>query len=197
MGFLKLKTNVGEVVHEVEEMAEHARDLRPVLRAFGDRMAQFSIPRNFELGGRPTKWKPNLRGGAVGQDHGLLAASIQWELDGRTLRVGTNRVYAPQFHFGGRIVPKNAKTLAIPLRRGLSSPRRYSNLQWAPGKSTHPHHRGVLGRYVGGKRKRRFVALFALRSEVTQPARPFLVFQEEDRAWAAAAIVRHVAGAPL
>ena len=178
--FMQLKTNAGAVAQNVQQMAEHCRDMTPVLYELGERMKEYSIPQNFVAQGRPHKWTATLRGGAIGQDSGRLSRSTDWEINGATLKVGTNLIWAPQFHYGGTIKPKTAKTLAVPLGKTRSSPRRFPNLKWAPGVSKHPYARGVLGRYSGKGKRRKFTALFMLRSQVDQKPRPFLLFQEDD-----------------
>jgi phage gpG-like protein len=133
--------------------------------------------------------------GAAGSD-GIF------ELEDARVRVGSNVPYAAQFQFGGTIVPKEGKALAIPLlpqlkRAGLwpraLDPKR-ELLQLIPGKGGGP---AVLinpeAPKVGRQRKARGVLpkirgvpefppgpLFVLVKSVTQKPKPFLFFDAED-----------------
>lgn len=194
---LKITSNATAVLAALAQMSERARSAQPVLQALGERMVEYSIPENFQRGGRPTKWARGLRGGQTGVRRGHLANSFDYRLVGSaTLEVGTNRAYAAYFHFGGVQKPKTAKSLAIPLMdRPGARPKHYSDLKWAPSKK--PGVAGLLGRFKkkgrGKARKRVFEVLFVLKKEVTNPPRPVLLFQTDDIAFAQLRLVRFVA----
>jgi phage gpG-like protein len=58
---------------------------------------------------------PILRKGQPLLDTGRLRASISSQVQGKEVVVGTNLIYAPIHQFGGVIVAKKAKYLAIPV----------------------------------------------------------------------------------
>ena len=196
---LKYKSNAGTVAAEVDELAGLIRDPSPVLRRLGLRMVNESIPANFRAEGRPEKWAGIRRKGRIQQDTRHLLRSIQWEQGGGVLRVGTNLEYAAQRHFGGVIKAKD-KALAVPLDpRGRKKPSDYENLRWAPAKNARPGVRGFLVEpdgYKGrkGHRKPVYRYRFILLAKIEQPARPFLMFQPEDIAFAEAALAQHLMG---
>ena len=130
---------------------------------------------------------------------GLLSASLNvgtggggtgdtvFEISDLKAVVGSNLRYAAQVHYGGTIVPVNAKALAIPLndrlQRGGIGPRELDptgeKLTFLPAKGGKPNATGVLiddtGELGYGKEP-----LYALRTSVPQPARPYLLVDEED-----------------
>lgn len=130
-----------------------------------------------------------------------------FEISDFKLEVGTNLRYAAQVHYGGIIEPKNAKALAIPLtddlKRAGIGPRELDPnrelLHFQPYKGSKPNIIGLLvaneplvlkgskAIRQGGKKAKRqggalSGALYALASSVTQEARPFLYFSEQDLA---------------
>lgn len=197
--FVTFKSNGEAVAQELDGMGMRLRDPRPFLTELGERMREESIPRNFQEGGRPDKWAGTRRGGQIQRDSGALAASINFEVGGATLKVGTNNKYGPQRHFGGEIEAKG-KNLAIPLDpNSKRRPKHYgARLKWSPGKPGAVHSanfRGLLVETVKGrgkKAKAQTIARFVLLKRVEQKPRPFLVWQTEDIAWAQREFVRHV-----
>lgn len=79
------------------------------------------------------------------------------------VNVGTNVVYAPIQEFGGRIVPKQAKMLAIPVGDRRGSPRQYGDLVLIRTKAGQV----VL---IDGTGQTQYV----LKHSVTIPAHPYL-----------------------
>lgn len=90
-------------------------DPTPLLDRFGLYMLR-SIRKNFREGGRPEKWAPSHNAETNGKKTLMptgrnLLRSINYEVSGRRMRVGTNFVGARILHEGGTIVPKQAKAL--------------------------------------------------------------------------------------
>ena len=141
---------------------------------------------------------------------GLLAGSLNvdapgggtehtiFELSDHSVTVGSNLPYAAQVNFGGTILPKNAKALAIPLadklKRSGEGPRDIDPtreiLRFQPYTGSKPNIFGLLiddgAELVGRQRKRRGRTvygpgpLFALAYWVTQEPRPYLFWSDED-----------------
>jgi len=125
-------------------------------------------------------------------------ANTIWELSDTRVEVGSNLVYAAQVHFGGTIVPVNAKGLAIPLtdrlRRAGLGPREVDPtgelLRFQPVTGSKPNVIGVLidddQELTGRQKKARGGtpygpgALFAIALSVTQQPRPYLYFDDDD-----------------
>lgn len=80
-----------------------------------------------------------------------------------SVRVGTNVVYAAVQEFGGTIVPRQAKMLAIPIGNRRGSPRRYNDLHIIRTRSG-----SVLLVDQSGE------AHYLLVPKVTIPAHPYL-----------------------
>lgn len=183
---LQFKSNGELVVREAEELAERIADPREVLEDFGEHMVNTSIPRNFEEGGRPDQWAGSdwQMGSGPNYDRGRLVRSIRHEVSARGLRVGTNLRYARQRHFGGELRPTRAKALVVPLpglTRSMRRPSRWGDrLFRVDPKSGDADTAGVL---ATSDRSGKVTPRFVLRRRVTQPARPFLLFQDEDVAY--------------
>lgn len=168
-----------------------------LLSEIGEYMENVSIPATFEAEGRPTRWERTVwsaerqmvRTGGAG-----LLGSIQHEVTGRRLRIGTNKKYAPQRHYGGDIVARG-KSLVVPVP-GLPATKRRprswgKRLKWAPlGKGDTVGALGIVRKGRGKKGKSTFEVKFWLRKRVTQKARPFLVWQPEDLEFARTAILK-------
>lgn len=188
--------NTAVVVEAAEDLADRAEQLGAVLEDVGERMVEFSIPENFARGGRPDPWPGSSwsRASLMGQTRRLLN-SITAEVAGTTLVVGTNVEYAAQRHFGGVLKPTRAKALAIPLPGvplSMDRPRKWGDrLVFAPTQSGDADSRGILGEADDDT----FIPRFALRAQIEQPARPFLLFQADDLAYAEQAMVEHMVGA--
>jgi len=121
-----------------------------------------------------------------------------FDLSDVSVRIGVDLPYAAQVHFGGTIVPKDAKALAIPvveaLKRSKIGPLELdpdrSLLTFVPVKGGKPNIIGVLvdepQALVGRQRKRRGKTpygpgiLYVLATSVTQPPRPFLYIDDGD-----------------
>lgn len=186
---IRYKDNARAVAADVIGAAQRARDISPVLEGLGDRMVEHSIPQTFRVGGRPQRWPGTRRGGELQRDTGRLLNSIEWERTGRTLKVGTNLRYAQQRHEGGTI-KAGPKLLAVPLEAGSRRRPRHFKLRFLPLKRPG----NAVGLLVDTSKRNQGRARFVLMRQVTQPARPFLLFQAEDIAWTEREMVRHVTG---
>lgn len=100
-----------------------------------------------------------------------LINSIRAQVEGDKVVVGSNLNYARIHHEGGIIRPVNAKYLAIPLTKeaAVKRPRDWDNTFIA---------KGVIFRKVGND----IEALYALKKEVTMPARPYMFIDDNTRA---------------
>jgi len=73
----------------------------------------------------------------------------------------------------------------------MRRPRAWGDqLDWAPTRDTDIDARGLLGTTEGED----FVPRFVLRARVEQPPRPFLMFQDDDIAYAERAVVDYLFG---
>lgn len=183
------------VASKVEALA--GASLRPELELLGKRMQRSTMTRFREQRApsgaawpRPSglTLSSRVRGGGGGKvlsDTGALLRSItsrQPVVEGNTVTIGSNLIYAAIHQLGGTIRPKHSKHLAVPVSREAKragSARRFlaanSKSGFLFGK------KGVygIGELRGGKR----VLHFLLLDEVVVPARPYLGFEEDDRAF--------------
>jgi phage gpG-like protein len=133
---------------------------------------------------------------------GSLANSLTvFEVSDHHVVMGSNLVYAAQVHHGGTIFPgPGRKALAIPVLASLQrqqlgpldiDPNR-EHLQFIPFRSSKPNVVGGLfnpdAELTGRQRKKRGRLsgyppglLFVLATSVTQKARPFLYFDDDDK----------------
>lgn len=161
----------------LDGISERVSDLAPVVRLMAP-VAAGEVRQRFNAQQSPEgmAWLPlrhrRPRGGKLALlDTGKLRASISGKAEGTdTIVVGTNVEYARLHQFGGVIVPRRARMLAIPISpeaQRTGSPRRFQ-------RPLHSRRR-VLGETVNG----RFRAHYVLVRKVTVPARPFLGFSED------------------
>lgn len=194
----RFKQNGEVAVRQVEELGARIKDASTVLADFGEHMLNTSIPKTFEVGGRPEKWPKSewAAGRNLQRESGRLMRSVQYRPTTRKLEVGTNLKYALQRHYGGELVPTKAKALAVPLPgvpRSMRRPRRWGDrLHYLPSKSGDPDTTGVLAVARGRGKKKSWRAVFVLRKKVTQPARPFMLFQDDDFAYVSRRMVEYV-----
>jgi len=131
--------------------------------------------------------KSSPPGGPPAVNTGHLLRSIQ--IDGSKIktanpfvRIGTNVTYAPIHEFGGRILPKNAKALAVPI--GIEGRRASRQAGWRSDKNSAGRIRSLDLSFIPRKGKAPLLAethsdgsmtpLFVLMKSVTIPARPFM-----------------------
>jgi phage gpG-like protein len=173
-----------------ERASKRLRNLAPFLRQVG----------HYAVGRAQYRLTQVLRQDDEAIRTGRLESSLQvFRVTGDQLVCGSNVPYAAQVHFGGIIEPKNAKALAIPLTPALRRSRLWprdldparEKLRFQPYTGGKPNVFGLLidegEEPTGRKRKRRGHtpygpgALFALAYWVSQPARPYLCWDDEDR----------------
>ena len=103
-------------------LAAAADDLTPAMDRVGRAIAA-DVQRRFEEGVGPDRnpWPPSLRaalqGGRTLIDSARLLQSITWEAATRSVRIGTNVLYAAIHQFGGTIKAKGGR-LAFTLADG-------------------------------------------------------------------------------
>ena len=83
----------------------------PAMKIIGA-IARTSIVRNFEKGGRPTKWQPlspetlkTKKGSAILREQGMaggLMGSINYKAFPKKVVMSANKIYAAIHHFGGK-----------------------------------------------------------------------------------------------
>lgn len=136
-----------------------------------------------------TSWEPSKRalqeGGTTLRKKSHLMNSITARADATAAYVGTNIAYARIHQFGGVVVPKKGKALAIPMTREAEKNGKPSNfprplrLVWEKGMD-----HGWLVEDKAGKGKAgrgaKAIMQYLLVRKVTIPARPFLGVSKED-----------------
>lgn len=196
-------TDVAGLVMSFADLARAAQQqsgpLAPPLKASGPldiatgrelvQIAVSDVKRRFGTGTTPggQKWRPlrfNRPSGA-GQplrDTGSLMASITGRATATEIIVGTNHPGAALQNFGGTVVPRNGKFLAIALTvaaKRARSPRRMSGTPRQP----------LFAKRVNGK----LVGHFLLVKRVEVPAREFLGLSEQGIGAIAAALAERAA----
>jgi phage gpG-like protein len=180
-----------QVNQKLLRLAASLKNPKPMMDEIG-LMGVTSVKRNFQTGGRPSKWKaPLFRTGKALRDTGDLMGSMDYEVQGKTILVGTNSIKAKIHHFGGIIRAKNVKALPIPLnakaakaQRNVKSVREIPDLALIPRKGKPP----LLVKFKGRKSKSGAYSMkgaslepwFILKKSVNMPARPFLMLQPQD-----------------
>ena len=95
----------------------------PAMKILGA-IARTSIIRNFEKGGRPTKWQAlspetlkTKKGTAILREQGMaggLMGSVNYQAFGKKAVISANKVYAAIHHFGGKA--GRGRKVTIPAR---------------------------------------------------------------------------------
>jgi len=109
---LNIKINDHGVQKLLNDIQRRMGNLTPVMKIIGQ-IVRTSIVRNFEKGGRPTKWKPlstatqaRRKGRAkILMDRGMgggLAGSIHDRAEKDKVTIGTNKIYAATHQFGAK-----------------------------------------------------------------------------------------------
>ncbi|MDI6711471.1 MAG: phage virion morphogenesis protein [Bacillota bacterium] len=165
----------------VESMAARGRHTAPLMRHLGMIMLQ-STAQNFEAGGRPEPWKPwspLTRKVYEGQAVARARATGRWQRAGERGRRSIERRYVERWVGGAKILHRSGDLKkSIVLGRvtdayveiGSSLP--YARIHQLGGV-VRPKNTGRLFVPAGDG--------FLLLRQATIPARPFLVFQDEDR----------------
>lgn len=122
MGFeVKVTYEDKEVQQLFKGLLKRSKNLRPLMKTIGEILTT-SVTRNFEVGGRPQKWKPLSASTIAHKGHAkplikdaILLGSIHAKAQDRSVTVGPdNRPYAAIQHFGGK-AGRN-RTVMIPAR---------------------------------------------------------------------------------
>lgn len=213
---------VGETLAGLGLVSARLPDLSAPLREAGIYMATSSVPRNFQMGGRPNRWPGSTRWNAPAGDplfdQGYLVRSIDYAADASSLTLGSPLLKSALLQYGtaempgGVLRPKSARFLAIPqfgpgklskqqIRAGVR-PRSFADAfvlmkgPEGPGlyrkSATVPNDPFAYARKNRGSRatgvklpkapgmQKTVTRIFAFLTEVHIPARPFLLFQDED-----------------
>ena len=193
---MSMTFDVKDVVGAFESMASTLEDPERPMNRLGAHMTR-RIKKSMPSGGgeasKPGMF-PHSQRGARGM-RGTVVYNVL--LRDTALEVGSSAIYAgvidegTEEEIGGPIRPKTAKALAIPIHKRSKnrSPRDFSDLTWRPNRKKTRTGRGVLGTGKG----QRFVALFALVSEVSIEARPFLEFLSSDEEFAVKVVLEELA----
>ena len=155
-----------------------------------------SVRKNFRDGGRPNKWKPSRRGESghktlIGPTRSLMT-KIAKKVTKRKVSVGLTDKRARLLNYGGKVVPKNAQYLTIPVgltanerRRGMTA-RDFENTFFHESKNG----KLFLMQNMGAGEKPR--VLFLLTKSMTMPARPYMLFQKQDIVIITKEYARHI-----
>jgi phage gpG-like protein len=200
---LKITVDLKETSAKLLRLSSHLLSMKPALDEIGQ-LGVTSVKNNFKFGGRPSKWKePLFRTGKTLRDTGDLMGSIAYDVQWKTVLVGTNSIKAKIHHFGGVIRAKNVKAMPIPLnkqaakaQRNVKSVRDIPDLALIPRPGKPP----LLVKFKGRKLKSGAYSMkgaalepwFILKKSVNMPARPFLLLQPQDKKRIQAVIKRHV-----
>lgn len=181
-----------DVTALLRQLEQRGQNARPALEAIGRHMTRSSIPLNFRAGGRPDAWEPVLRGGSPLVRTGIMRDKIKEHVTDDGLSIGIRHRGARLHQKGGEIRPVRARALAIPLPGVKASPRRYKNT-FILHKNDGGDRVGLIMQKQGKNGGLRL--LFVLRTRVMIPARPYLLWQDEDITFAKSELLRHLRGA--
>ena len=182
---IRTRIEVSGPAGDPAEIARKMRSPRPLLQAVGLMgMLSATVRLNDVL---DKKSKDAVRTGFLAASLMVGDANAVFELGEHQVEFGSNLPYAAQVQYGGTI-PRDgpgAKALAIPLpvelKRSRLWPKDFEEgiLQFVPYTGSKPNVFGLLfdpeGKAGYGKGP-----LYALAYWVTQEARPFLYFSDED-----------------
>lgn len=189
---ITIKTNIRKVAREIAKLADRVEDMEPVAEDFGAHMVR-SWTLKFP---RTPGHEPGPPGGPPAVQAGGLRNSLTYEVEARgdRVRVGTPLKYGGILHRGGEIRPVRRRALTVPI-----SPRSYGKrakdfgdalFRIPPKPGQEPEDLGVLAIEEGGD----VVPLFALRTKVRIPARPWALIYPEDYDYLERRLKRHVEG---
>lgn len=143
-------------------------DIKPLLNTIG-----VILTRDIKARIRAGQVKPSSKsGGTTLVRSSKLVNSITFLVSGDQVLVGTNLRYARIHHFGGIIRPIRAQYLAIPLTKAAAvrRPREWQNTFVKNGVIWLKNQDNSL------------TALYALKKQVTIPARPYMFIPDHTRA---------------
>ena len=127
------------------------------------------------------------RGNNTLQDTGRLMQSINYQVRGDSVVIGTNRKFADVMQHGATITPKSAQKLAIPvgwrIRRSVQANGIRGTIDELKSQGWHIFFtdKAIMGSKGKGKRKTTKV-FFVRKGSVEIPPRPFLYADEDDKA---------------
>jgi len=180
---IRTRIDVSGPAGDLAEIGRRIRSPRPLLRAVAILgMDSATVRLNDVLG---KKSKDAVRTGRLAASLMIGDADSVFELGEYQVEFGSNLPYAAQVQYGGTIMPREAKALAIPipveLKRSRLWPKDFEEgiLQFLPYTGSKPNVFGLLfdpeGELGYGKGP-----LYALAYWVTQEPKPFLYFSDED-----------------
>lgn len=176
------------VVKSLAELGARLRDMRPIMDEIGAGMVARTVMR-FETGTAPggTPWKPSRRALKESGRTLVLTARLKQSIthiaSSDSVQVGSNVEYAAIHQFGGQIE-----------RRAYSRKVAFRKVQ-GTNKAGQSFVRNLFARTRGATPPKR-VELKPVTygaSTINMPARPFLGFDDADRADVVSIIRRHVA----
>jgi phage virion morphogenesis protein len=119
---INMSIDDSDVRRRLDRLARKGADLRPLMKSWSEIMLS-EVEKNFAAGGRPAAWKASARsrrdGGKPLTDRARLRRSMTARSDERSARVGTNVIYGPIQHLGGKTRPhviraRHARALSWP-----------------------------------------------------------------------------------
>ncbi len=130
----------------------------------------------------PTKYKTN--GKPTLTESGKLLRSIKYTISDQKITItagGAGIPYARIHHEGGRIFPKTAKYLAIPLTKAakVASPRDFKETFFVNNCICRTA-RNADGKIIKKNGKPKVIALYKLKKFVDIPARPYMFLDKQD-----------------
>ncbi|OGC00136.1 phage virion morphogenesis protein [candidate division KSB1 bacterium RBG_16_48_16] len=118
---INVRIDDAEVKALLTRLKERVEDLTPVMQTIGQ-IVRTSVGKNFEQGGRPSKWGTSQRakrsGGLTLVDTARLKNSINAKATSKQVSIGTNVVYGAIHQLGGKA--GRGKKVTIPARPFLA-----------------------------------------------------------------------------
>ena len=175
-----IEVDMRQVNAGLKALVESVKNISRPLRSFGAevvRRTKLSMPSQEHGSPSAVGSPPASHHGGIG-----LRGSVTYNvLEGQqAVEIGTPLVYGAIQQTGGKILPVEAKALAVPISptaRGRR-PRDFDDLFIF--QSTSGKHALMLGREVGKGKNRKLEPMFILLRSVTLPARPWLEITVED-----------------
>lgn len=109
--------NAEQIAKVLDDVAKHIQQRIPLMRELAGSM-ESAVLTNFDVGGRPKWLGIKHRKGKPLVDTENLMGSITSHYDNNSALVGTNVVYAPLHHFGGKA--GRGRKVEIPARPFLT-----------------------------------------------------------------------------
>lgn len=169
------------VTRRLERLSAQIAGDMPLLNELGIEGVR-QIVLNFKAGGRDTKWRTSARarkqGGQTLKDTGNLRSSVSYQIQGRSVVVGSNVKYGRIHHFGGTIKhPGGTPYIRIgPNPMDIRFLRLSSS--FTPGKKT-KQQKGI--RKINKALKSGAEVKYTKPHDIKIPARPWLVWSEKAK----------------